>query len=57
MTMQNTSSQVYRYKSVDAYRYSSKYHRRERLKEALFAAFSFGLQLAFVIMFVKWWIM
>lgn len=57
MTMQNTSSQVYRYKSVDAYRYASKYHRRERLKESLFAAFSFGLQLAFVVMFIKWWIM
>lgn len=55
--MQNINSQVYRYKSVDAYRYASKYHRRERLKEVLFAAFSFGLQLAFVIMFVKWWIM
>ena len=57
MTMQNTNNQVYRYKSVDAYRYASKYHSREQLKEVLFAAFSFGIQLAFVIMFVKWWIM
>ena len=55
--MQNANGHVYRYKSVDAYRYASKYHRRERLKEMLFAAFSFGLQIALVVMFVKWWIM
>lgn len=57
MTMQNINSRVYRYKSVDAYRYAIKYHRRERLKETLFAAFSFGLQFALVVMFMKWWIM
>ncbi len=55
--MQNTNSPVYRYKSVDAYRYASKYHRRERLKETLFVSFSFGVQFAFVVMFFKWWIM
>lgn len=57
MTMQSTNGPIYRYKSVDAYRYASKYHRRERLKETLLAAFSFGLQFALVVMFVKWWIM
>ena len=57
MTMQNINSRVCRYKSVDAYRYASKYHRRERLKEMLLAAFSFGLQFALVVMFVQWWIM
>lgn len=54
--MQNINSPVYRYKSVDAYRCTSEYYRRERLKEMLLAAFSFLSSLTFLVMFVKWWL-
>lgn len=54
--MQYTPGRVYRHASREAQRYRARAQRREMIAGALLSAFSLSMAIAFLVLFVKWWL-
>ena len=54
--MEYTPGRVYRSTSREAQRYRARAERLEMLMGALYIAFSLAVAIAFLVLFVKWWL-